>query len=66
MKRGPDWRKPAMQRKLFFLKQSCLKNEWRNFCALLTEEKWKMATNEWENDNFDILQALHSKYKKLG
>ena len=25
-----------------------------------------MAKNEWENDNFDFLQAVYSAYKKLG
>ena len=25
-----------------------------------------MAINEWENDDFDILRALHSVCKKLG
>ena len=28
--------------------------------------KGKMARNEWENDDFDFLWALHSVYKKLG
>ena len=28
--------------------------------------KGKMAENEWENDDSEFLQALHSVYKKLG
>ena len=31
--------------------------------ALLTQEKGKTAMNEWENDDSDILRALHSVYK---
>ena len=28
--------------------------------------KRKMTKTEWENDDFDILRALYSVYKKLG
>ena len=34
------------------------------FVVLLTAEKLKVAMNEWENDDSDILQALYSVYKK--
>ena len=37
----------------------------KNFFALLTKEKGKAATNEWENDDPDILRALYSVYKKI-
>ena len=36
----------------------------KKFVASLTKEKGKLATNEWENDDSDILQALYSVYKK--
>ena len=36
----------------------------KKFVVLLTKEKGKLATNEWENDDSDILQALYSVYKK--
>ena len=39
----------------------------KKFAALLTKEKGKLAMNEWENDDSDILRALYSVYKqKLG
>ena len=28
--------------------------------------KRKMTKTEWENDDFDVLRALYSVYKKLG
>ena len=37
----------------------------KKFVALLIKEKEKAATNEWENDNSDIFQALYSVYKKI-
>ena len=37
----------------------------KKFVALLTKEKGKMAINEWENDDSDILWALYSAYKKI-
>ena len=36
----------------------------KKFVALLTKEKGKMAINEWENDDSDILWALYSADKK--
>ena len=35
------------------------------FVALLAQEKWKKYMNELENDDFDILWALWSVYKKI-
>ena len=37
----------------------------KKFAALLTKGK-NPATNEWENDNLEILRALYSVHKKLG
>ena len=37
----------------------------KKFVALLTQEKVKTAMNDWENDDSDILQVIHSVYKKL-
>ena len=37
----------------------------KNFFALLTKEKGKAATNEWENDDPDSLRVLYSVYKKI-
>ena len=37
----------------------------KKFVALLTKEKGETATNEWENDDSDILRALYSVYKKV-
>lgn len=37
----------------------------KKFIALLTQEKVKTAMNDWENDDSDILQVIHSVYKKL-
>ena len=36
----------------------------KNFVALLTNKKGKPSTNEWENDDSDILQALYTMYIK--
>ena len=35
------------------------------FVTLLTKEKGKTATNEWQNDNCDIIWALYNVYKKI-
>ena len=37
----------------------------KKFVALLTQEKVKTAMNDWENDDSDILQVIHSVYKKI-
>ena len=37
----------------------------KKFVVLLTKEKGETATNEWENDDSDILRALYSVYKKV-
>ena len=47
-----------------FFKRNLFKEGKKKFVALLTKEKGKLARNEWENDDCDILQALHTKYKK--
>ena len=62
MKRAPDWRKPAMYKKLF-LKKNLFKEWMKKFVALLIKKK--TAKNEWENDDSDFLQALYSVYKKI-
>ena len=51
--------------KEFFLKTDLFKEWLKKFVELLTKEKGKTATNEWENHDSDILQALHSIYKKI-
>ena len=37
----------------------------KKFVVLLTKEEGETATNEWENDDSDILRALYSVYKKV-
>ena len=37
----------------------------QKFVALLTKEKGKIATNEWEIVGSDILRALYRVYKKI-
>ena len=52
----------------FFLKTNLLKEWMKKFVALLRkkEKKEKTAINECENDDYDILLALYSVYKKQG
>ena len=37
----------------------------QKFVALITKEKGKTATNEWEIVGSDILRALYRVYKKI-
>ena len=54
--RAPGWRKLATCKHFFF--KTNLFNEEIN----CTTNEGKTAKNEWENDDPDFLQALHSIY----
>ena len=41
------------------------KEKMKEFVALLAKEKGKTTTNERENDESDIIRALHSVHKKV-
>ena len=48
-----------------FFRTNHFKERMQKFVALLTKEKGKMATNEWEIVGSDILRALYRVYKKI-